>query len=181
MSRFVFNLVAFQVGWFSCVLGAANDFPLLGPIVVLLVVAAHLLMAARPGPETLLIVVAGSLGVVFDSALVRSEWLTYANGTIMAGFAPYWIVAMWLSFATTLNVALRWLRGRALIALMFGAIGGPLSYLAGARLGALEFVDQGAALTALGVGWALVIPLLIALSRYLDGIEGAKYEAHRHA
>ena len=39
MNRTLFNFVAFQVGWFSCVLGAANGLPLLGVLVVCLIVA----------------------------------------------------------------------------------------------------------------------------------------------
>ena len=181
MSRIVINLAAFQAGWFSCVLGAANGYPLLGPVVVLVVVAVHLVLAAQPRRELVLIVVAAVLGVTFDSALVRSGWLTYANGIFWAGTAPYWIVAMWLSFATTLNISLRWLRGRAWAALIFGAVGGPISYLAGARLGALEFINQGAALTALGVGWALVTPVLVALSERFDGVQEQADAIHQHA
>lgn len=179
--RTLFNLAAFQAGWFSCVLGAANGYPLTGPLVVLGVVAIHLAMAARPERELMLIVLAGMLGALLDSALLRTGWLTYPNGMIWAGTAPYWIIAMWLSFATTLNVSLRWLRGRAWAALTFGAIGGPLSYLAGARLGGLEFVKQGAALAALAVGWAFVTPLLVVLSQRLDGVRARSGPVHRHA
>lgn len=181
MTRLVANLAAFQAGWLSCVLGAANGYPLLGPVVVLAVVAIHLVSAARPHRELMLIVLAGTLGAILDSALLRTGWLTYPNGMIWAGTAPYWIVAMWLSFATTLNVSLRWLRGRAWAALAFGAIGGPVSYLAGARLGGLEFVKQGAALAALCVGWALVAPFLVVASQRLDGVQAQSNAVRRHA
>jgi hypothetical protein len=39
MTRLALNLAAFQVGWFSCVLGAANGYPFIGPVVVAMVVA----------------------------------------------------------------------------------------------------------------------------------------------
>jgi hypothetical protein len=181
VSRTLINLAAFQAGWFSCVLGAANGYPLIGPLVVFVVVAIHLAMAAQPERELMLILLAGMLGAMLDSALVRTGWLTYPNGVIWAGTAPYWIIAMWLSFATTLNVSLRWLRGRSWAALTFGAVGGPISYLAGARLGGLEFVKQGVALAALAVGWALVTPLLVVLSQRLDGVQARSYAVHRHA
>jgi hypothetical protein len=177
----VTNVVAFQAAWLSCVLGAANGYPLLGPAVVLVVVAAHLFLAAAPGRELTLIVLAGMLGALLDTALLRTGWLAYANGMIWAGTAPYWIVAMWLAFATTLNVSLRWLRGRMWAAVMFGAIGGPIAYLAGSRLGALDIVGHGAALAALCVGWALVTPLLIGLSRRFDGMRAQPTAVSRHA
>lgn len=181
MTRLITNVAAFQAGWLSCVLGAANGYPLLGPLVVLVVVAMHLVLAARPGRELILIMVAAVLGIVFDSALVRSGWLTYTSGMFLSGTAPYWLIAMWLSFATTLNVSLRWLRGRTWAALIFGAVGGPVSYMLGARLGALDFVNQGAALTALAFGWALVTPVLIALSEQFDGVQVQKTVVHQHA
>jgi hypothetical protein len=62
---------------------------------------------------------------------------------------------------------MRWMSGRYLLAALFGAIGGPLSYLAGARLGAMSFIDTGAAVTALAVGWGLAMPLLMWLAARL--------------
>jgi hypothetical protein len=77
---------------------------------------------------------------------------------------------MWMSFATTLNVAVRWLRGRVFIAALFGAVGGPLSYLAGDGLGALELVNHAAALVSLSIGWAVATPLLVAVATRFDGV-----------
>jgi len=181
VSRIVLNITAFQVGWLSCVLGAAKGYPLIGPAVVCGVVALHLTVAARPRSELLLIVLAALLGAVFDTALVRTGWLSYPNGMLLSGTAPYWIVAMWSLFATTLNVSLRWLRARAWAAVTLGAVGGPLSYWVGERLGGLEFVNRGAALAALAVGWASVTPLLIRLAARLDGVQARPDLAHRHA
>lgn len=45
------NVIAFQAGWFSCVLGAANGYPMLGPVAVLLAVSLHLAMAYKPRRE----------------------------------------------------------------------------------------------------------------------------------
>jgi hypothetical protein len=76
---------------------------------------------------------------------------------------------MWAIFATTLNISLRWLKGRWLVAILSGAIAGPLAYYAGARLGGVVFTDQTIALIALSMGWAVLMPLLMALSQRLDG------------
>ncbi len=78
---------------------------------------------------------------------------------------------MWMLFGTTLNVSMRWLRGRELVAAAFGLLGGPLSYLAGQKLGGISLVDELAALTALGLGWAVIMPLLLRLAAVFDGIE----------
>ena len=44
-----------------------------------------------------------------------------------------------------------------------GAIGGPLAFYAGNRLGAVEFSDFGAAMLALAIGWGALMPLLVLL------------------
>jgi hypothetical protein len=71
---------------------------------------------------------------------------------------------MWALLATTLNVSMRWLHGRPWSAAAFGALGGPLAYWAGARLGAVEIPDVAAALTAQAIGWAVMMPALMALA-----------------
>ncbi len=181
MSRLISNFVAFQLGWFGCVLGAANGTPAIGPVIVLAAAGLHLRLAARPVREAALLLAAAAIGLVFDSALVRAGWLSYPNGILWAGTAPYWIIALWVAFATTLNVSLRWLRGRPWIAAAFGAVGGPLSYLAGARLGAVEILDQQAAVAALALGWAAITPLLVALARRLDGVADEPELVGQHA
>ncbi len=168
MSKLVLNIVAYQIGWFSCVLGAANGYPLLGPVVVLGAMLLHLRLTGNPRGELLLALAAVVAGVVFDSGLVRTGWVAYPNGMPWGGVAPYWIIAIWPLFASTMNVSLRWLHGRPLLAVLLGAAGGPLSYLAGSRLGALEFVNQPAALAYLAIGWALVTPLLVGLAQWLE-------------
>ena len=42
------NFAAFQIGWFSCVLGAAYELPWAGPLAVGLIVALHLSLARGP-------------------------------------------------------------------------------------------------------------------------------------
>jgi len=168
--HFLINFAAFQIGWFSAVLGAANGMPWLGPLTFAGVLAIHLRIASRPDLEVGLVIASGVIGFYFDSLLVAQGWVSYPSGLVSDSFAPYWIVTMWMLFATTLNVSMRWLRDNRALAALFGAVGGPLSYLAGAKLGGIVFVDQVAALVALAIGWAVAMPLLMALSKRLDGV-----------
>ena len=168
--RTLLNFAAFQLGWFACVLGAANDAPWIGLPVVSLVIFMHLMMAQRPGREAKLMVLAASMGLVFDSLLVMSGWLRYASPGPAPGLAPYWILALWVLFSTTLNVSMSWLKGKTGLAILLGAVFGPLSYMAGQRLGALEFVDFRAGSLALVVVWALAMPLMMRAATRFDGI-----------
>ena len=71
----LFNAIAFQLGWFACVLGGANQLPWLGTLVAILIVYWHLNQAQRPGRELTLLAVVGALGALWDSLLVAAGWL----------------------------------------------------------------------------------------------------------
>ena len=167
--RIIVNFLLFQLAWFACVLGGAHALPWLGPLVVFGIVIHHLAAAADARAEAVLLLVAGLIGAVFDSLLVSTGWLMYPSGQWFASMAPYWIVTMWIAFATTLNVSLTWLRGRTPLAVAFGALGGPLAYYAGMRLGGVTFVEPSLVLSALAVGWGLITPLLVASAARLEG------------
>jgi hypothetical protein len=163
------NFVIFQVCWIVCILGGANGMPLLGVGFVTAAVAYHLLRAEDARAEGTLILAAALIGVVWESLLVAVGWLVYPSGTLIAGTAPYWIVALWVVFATTFNLSMRWFKQRLVVAALFGAAGGPLAFYAGSRLGGVEFPDTTIALTALGLGWMVLMPTMMLLAQRFNG------------
>lgn len=168
------NVIAFKIGWVSAVLGGANGMPLAGPAVIFVAVLIHLRLAAEPRRELALIVLTGVIGGAWDSIMVQAGWVSYATGMLFNGFAPYWILAMWMLFATTLNVAFRWLQDKLLLAAALGAVSGPLSYYAGNKIGAIVFNDFQMAMIGLAVAWSVLFPLLLVLARQFDGTIAAK-------
>ena len=76
---------------------------------------------------------------------------------------------MWMLFATTLNVSLRWLKQRPELAAALGVVAGPAAYFSGYRLGGVEIPDLLPAMSVLALGWAILMPVLMALSNRLDG------------
>lgn len=177
------NVLLFQLGWFACVLGAAHGLPWLGVGAAAPIVAWHVARAVRPRRELALIAVAVLIGALFETLLAQSGWLRFDDaGMLIAGTAPVWMVALWALFATTLNVSMRALRSRWVVAVLLGAVGAPLAYWGGARLGALELVTAGPALAAIAVGWAGLTPLLFSAARKLDGYAraGATRPVRRH-
>ena len=170
MTLFV-NFIAFQIGWFAAVLGAANQMPWLGPLVIAAVIALHLTNAARPSLELALIAACGVIGAVMDSVLVAIGWVNYPAGMLAPNTAPYWIVAMWMLFATTLNVSLGWLKPRKVLGFLFGFVGGPLAYYTGFKLGGIQFAHFEYAMAALAVGWGAVVPVLLVLAERFNGFE----------
>lgn len=162
------NFIAFQVGWFVCVLGAAYHIPLMGTGIALTIVVLHLAYASDPLAELKLILTAAGIGIVFDPTLALAGLIAFASGTLFNGAVAHWMVALWMLFAMTLNVSLRWLKERPMLAVVFGGIGGPLAYLAGEKLGALN-IDSNLGIVAIGVGWAIAMWVLVIVARRFNG------------
>jgi hypothetical protein len=160
------NVVLFQAAWFAAVLGAARGVFWLGPLVLLPVLAIHLaLRDDRPG-ELKLLLAAGLLGFLFDSALVLAGVFTPLAHLFPRPLSPPWMIGLWLNFAATLNVSMSWLRGRYFLAALFGAVGGPLAYYSGARLGATEALPSMLGILVLALGWGIMTPLLVWLAQH---------------
>ena len=166
------NLAAFQICWFACVMGAAVGVPLLGPALATVWLPLHI-RAARPasGVELKLILVAGALGYLLDSALVLAGWLSFPAQAALGGPSTAWMVTLWLGFAATLRHGLAWLRGRYVLGVLLGAVLGPFAYWSGSQLGAVMLGDAPASLLAVSVEWMIAMPLLLLV---LDALERSK-------
>jgi hypothetical protein len=148
----------------------ANGVPSWGTAAVVAAIAWHVAISARPATELALVGLLCAIGLVAESLVVAQGHVVYPAGQPVAWLAPYWMVALWGEFAIALNVTLRWLKGRPLLALVLGAVFGPLSFLGGVRLGAARFIDPTAALVTLACMWAVLMPLVMALSNRFDGV-----------
>ena len=164
MGRKLLNAALFQVAWFAAVLGAARGMPWLGPIVMIPILAIHLALQQNRQGELKLLMAAGVLGFLFDTVFIVGGIFTPLQHLFPRPFSPPWMVCLWLNFAATLNVSMAWLSGRYLLAAAFGAIGGPLAYYSGARLGATEALPTMNGMLLLAVGWGLMTPLLVWLA-----------------
>lgn len=160
----IVNIILFKTGWIAVVAAAARNIPLAGTLAIAAIVFLRLLTADNRAAEARLLASAGAIGFAWESLLVGAGLVSYPSGTLLQGMAPYWIVAMWLLFATTLNVGMRWLRRHPAMAVTAGAVGGPLAFWAGASAGAVSFPEPLFSLVAIGAGWALLLPLLVHLA-----------------
>ena len=161
------NFLLYQTAWLACVMGTANGHPMIGVGMAGLVVVLHLVLAHSAKSELAIIAVTGLIGGAWETLLVQQNWVHYLGGDSVT-WPPAWIIALWLAFATTFNVSLRWLQGRHILAALLGLMGGPAAWFAGARLGALELPNPIVALTAIGTGWAILMPLLLFIAQRLS-------------
>ena len=158
--RKVINFIVFQAAWFAAVLGAANGMPWLGVVAVPLALALHLALSPAWRPELLLALAAAAMGFMFDSILMAAGMFSPVPYLLPSPFSSLWMVMLWVNLATTMNVSMGWLRGRYALGLVFGAIGGPLAYYSGAKLGAMTRLPDAGGLVGIGIAWAVALPLL---------------------
>jgi len=172
-ARQLANFVVFEAAWFACILGVAHGQPAWGTAAVVAAIVWHVAISARPATELALAGLLAAIGLVAESLVVAQHHVVYPAGQPLAWLAPYWLVALWAEFAIALNVTLRWLKRKPVVALLLGALFGPLSFLGGVRLGAARFVDQPAALLTLACMWAVLMPLAMWLSDRFDGVRAS--------
>lgn len=169
-ARQLANFAVFEAAWFACILGVAHGQPAWGTAAVGAAIAWHVAISARPATELALVAILGAIGLVAESLVVAQGHVAYPAGQPVAWLAPYWMVALWGELAIALNVTLRWLKRRPLLALALGSVAGPLSFIGGVRLGGARFIDEPAALATLAAMWALLLPLAMWISDRFDGV-----------
>lgn len=169
MKNAIINLGLFKAGWAAVVLLAAAGMPVAGALAALVVVGVHLVQSPDYKAEFALVAVSAGIGFVWESILVMTGVLDYGSAAMMPGMAPFWIVSMWMLFATTLNVGMRWLRKSTVLAGVAGLIGGPMAFVAGQGAGAVTLTDPVLSIAVIGCGWAFLLPALVAIASRLDG------------
>ena len=161
MLKNLINAGLFQLGWFACVLGGNSLWLLLAGGALL----AHLLWVSRSLAQVRLIAVVCVLGSTVDNLLLNAGVFAFKQPGVLI---PFWLVLLWALLAITLNHCLAWTAKPLWRAILLGAIGGPLSYYAGQRLGAVQFpLGLWPTLLGLSLLWAGLFPLLSTCSRWL--------------
>jgi hypothetical protein len=164
------NIILFYVCWFSCILGAAKQDYVSGPVVTLCCFFIHLILHRNHWTRELklgiLVMLVGSL---FDSLLPRFSLVTFSTPEpTLLPFYPAWMSMLWLGFSSTLTVSLKWLQQKLPIALLFGLLGGPITFIAAEKLGAVHISEVHGyffALLSIGFVWGLTLPIVVTLSR----------------
>ena len=166
MIKMIANFILFQMAWLAAIIGGANNWPLLGSIPAIVVVAIHLWVNRdQVVREALLILGTTLLGVIVETGFVFLGALHYSRTNTDAVLPPIWIVALWFAFGTLPHGSLVWLSRRLWLQLFLGAIFGPLSYFGGVRLGAATMPQPITySLAIIGLGWAIALALIFRMA-----------------
>lgn len=165
----IINALLFQCAWFACVLGSAKG--LTWPsMVCFLALATYQLQNKRRHPTDIkLLIISLVLGLFVDSFWIIGGFMVFTENGPIAQIAPAWILFLWMSFALTINHSLGWLKKHPLLPISMGLFGGPMSYIAGLKFGAVEYLQSTLVTSvALGIAWALSLIILVKASQIND-------------
>ena len=173
------NYALYQIGWFACVLGAASQRPWTGCLIGTILVGVHLALCVERALEVQLVVLATAVGAAVEMIQIAAGTYRFTSGTVTDALPPPWLLAMWAQFATTFRFSLRSVVMRPVLAVLFGAAGGPIAFLAGERLGAVTLLPPlGHSLLRLSISWAVALVVFSAVVLRIAPERGAEY---RHA
>jgi Protein of unknown function (DUF2878) len=163
--RIVINIVGFQLLWWWCVLCGRQGAEILAISVVIVALIAHLKWI-ETWSDAFPIITVALFGCLFDQAMYRLHHITFMSHDGGSQWIPLWMVGLWLAFACTLNVSMRWLQGRWWLALLLGTISGPLAYLGAEKLEAIVLLQGKTTLLYLAIGWGLLFPWLLRMRQH---------------
>jgi len=105
--------------------------------------------------------------VVLDSSLQYFSVISFYGWSLL-DLSPFWLWLLWIMFALTLNSSLSFLQKLPLsLSAAAGFLFGPLTYYAGAKLGAASFESSISHLALLAVVWMIAMPGLVWLAQSL--------------
>lgn len=161
----------FEVVWFLCVVSPGTA---LVAVVTLCNLLFHAWLFDLSGPgshgvrgaaRTLAWVAAVTLsGCVMDSLLFHFG--LFASSTEFV-FLPAWLLLLWVNFALALRFAFHFLQRKLWMAALFGAFGGPASYLVGAKInGSVSLAEPlWLSLVILAGLWAVYLPVVMRCAK----------------
>ena len=164
MNRNLVNFAGFQAAWWATILSAGAGRPLLAASASAAALALHLALFDRSAAERRVVFAATAVGAVVETANALLGFTRFDPAPFGLPVPPAWMVLQWAVFGAVLRHSLGWIRGRFLLAALLGAVVAPPSYLGGERLGALA-LGGTPALVAVGVEYALAMPLLLLVER----------------
>jgi hypothetical protein len=165
--RLFINALGFQTAWWACIAGVGHGLEIPALVYGLILAGLHVTFASKPTQEIKLAALALVIGVVIDTLLQAASVVDF-YGWSLALFSPFWLWLLWVLFAMTLNASLSFLQTTPLwLSALAGLVFGPLTYYAGAQLGAAYFDASFIHITALALVWMMALPFLVYIAKQL--------------
>jgi hypothetical protein len=158
------NFLLFQIVWFISVFCIVSDMSFVGFTLIGIVAIFYSLISKRPQQMFLFYLLAALVGFVIDTLLINSGAVQLISPLLLGDslfISSPIMVMFWVNFVTTFDYSLSWLQPYKWWGAILGSIGGPWSYYAGFKLGALHLGDPMIySLLSISLAWFLSMPIL---------------------
>lgn len=148
----IVSFVLFNALWLSAVAGRENYIVLSG----LLLIFQFLYSVAVAKVSWILILRLFAVGLLLEAISISLGIIDFAGG-----YFPLWLVMLWLGFTSMAPVALDWLVPKPVFAILVGTVSGPISYVAGIKLGAGTTDSMSVVIAAYAVIWGLMMAYFV--------------------
>lgn len=173
--------VAFQVGWFICILGG-NFFSFIYTFIFLTAHFWYLFHNKKMlSMELLWVFLIFSSGLILETISFSSSFLYSISSTSTNPFKhliipPLWLLNLWILFAIALRTCLSFIFTKPILSYLMAFIAIPINYYAGAELNGNVFINRPymLSLALITLMWVLFLWLLIKLKNsYFEDIFNA--------
>lgn len=154
----IINLILFQLSWFS-----AAFFTQYAALIISALILLHFYLSPTPKLDIKVSLLA-LMGIFIDTLHLNLGTFSSEHA-----FFPFWLALLWMIFCISLNHSLSWCAKQPYwLLVLFGSIGGSLSYWAGIQAGALSTLQTPShTLVVLALSWAILFPSLVQAHHYL--------------
>jgi hypothetical protein len=170
----VFSTIIFYVGWILCLQEASKGHSYYGLILVSAFILYFLYHSSCRKADFLLLSFVLLIGPLSDILYVQLGLLEYhVMPLISSWMPPLWVFVLWGLFGANIQL-FSWLNRHWWLAILLGALGGPISYLSVVRLGGASLLmPLPLVMIVIGGIWAIFFPAFIWLNDYLKKRFGA--------
>ena len=159
----ILNFFAFQILWFGCVYGGGSLELTWMPWISLVPLILDTLYKSSRALDLKLATTAALLGYGLETIWVKLTILKFGDSTL----PPIWMGFLWFGFALTINHSMKFFRDLTIVGPLIVGLFGPLTYLAGQRLGAVTIENYYLLLLIIPC-WIGLFQLLKMQSSWLD-------------
>lgn len=159
-SKNLINFILLQLVWVGFIVGVTYDQVWLGPVVFVVMMLWQLGSNVREDSDWVVIATCYISGFLLASIWSSSNLIVYREHWPSSDIAPWWILALWIALGASFNHSLKWVQASPYLAGVLLAVGGPLSYLAAERIGAVEINQPLLTLSLMAAGWFMIGVLL---------------------
>lgn len=170
------NALGFQACWWICVTSVAYHFELQAVFFCLFCSLIHFYFSSTPCSDFKVAMFVWVTGLFVDSCLQHFSVISF-YGWALGSLSPFWLWALWFTFALTLNSSLAFLKELStLLVSLLGFVAGPFTYYAGAQIGAAQMDESSTQVIAIAIVWMIVLPLFVYVAKHLTYTTTEKFK-----